>query len=95
MLQTDRGKSSKKDLATSGHIECGSKRHKVIVQIEEILSEFDDVFFQEGQKMRFCNIEKCKIITKKGEKAVKKRVIVPQTLRKVLENTLKTSKIEV
>ena len=53
------------------------------VKIEDLMKAYPRAFArkEDTEKMEYCPIEKCKIITEKGKKIVKKGQIVPQALR--------------
>lgn len=49
--------------------EDGKKRFKnICLGREVIFKKFENVYFKENERIKFCEIEKCKIIAKKGVK---------------------------
>lgn len=65
------------------------KRQKgCFTALEELMESYKDAFYNKGEKIRFCSLEKCKITTKAKEKVVKRGAIVPQALRKKLDEHL-------
>lgn len=66
------------------------KRKKVMVlEKEELLGKFKDVFYEENEVIKFCEIEKCRIKTPRNQKVVKRGVMVPQALKGALTEHLK------
>lgn len=69
---------------------CDRKRLKQkILGRDEFMARFEKVFYKENEKIKFCTIEKCKIRTKRGEKIIKKGVIVPQALRNLTDEYIR------
>ncbi|KAM0677602.1 hypothetical protein BDAP_001764 [Binucleata daphniae] len=67
-----------------------NKRSKnSVTDPNEMIKEFEDVFYKENEYIKFCEVEKCKIKTQKDAKVVKRGVIVPQALKKDLDDYLK------
>ncbi|MGL5691643.1 MAG: reverse transcriptase family protein, partial [Bacteroidales bacterium] len=92
--EIDKEKSKTIDSRTNVQIEARScrkpyKRTKMETSdATKILDEFNNVFYKDDEPIKFCRIEKCAIKTKRGEKIVKKGVMVPQALRKDLKEHL-------
>lgn len=94
MLEEEKVKETKRELSLKGGATCvknddSFKRSKIIVKgLEELLIEYKEAFYTEGQEVEFCGIEKCKIMTKRGAKVVQKGAMVPQALRRLLDEHL-------
>lgn len=56
-----------------------------VVDIETFFEKYTDLFYKDGEVIKYCKIEKCKIKTKKGAKVVKKGQMIPQALLRKTE----------
>lgn len=79
---------AEKGVETVGKLEGRKRFGRKVTSMEELKTKYRDVFYEKGEKIKFCRVEKCKIKTKRGEKVVKKGVIVPQALKKKLDTYL-------
>lgn len=65
---------AKKELSNKGgyvsekNVGGNKKFSRSVLSKDEIMVKFEDVFYKEGEQIRFCNIEKCSIKTKRGKK---------------------------
>jgi len=56
------------------------KRKKL--NLEEYVKKFKEVLREDTSKIKYCRLEKCKIITEGGKKVFKKEQMMPQVLIK-------------
>ena len=56
------------------------KRKKL--NLEEHVKKFKEVLREDTSKIKYCRLEKCKIITEGGKKVFKKEQMMPQVLIK-------------
>ncbi|KAF9742342.1 Retrovirus-related Pol polyprotein from transposon 17.6, partial [Nosema granulosis] len=59
------------------------------ISMEELRERFKDVFDNGKDEIKYCNVEKCKIITQEGKKVVKKGQTIAQALMRDTEMYIK------
>ena len=80
-------KRRKVDVAEESHWEYGRNVCKHLRTGEPLINtlakEYPHVFVEKGNmdKVEYCQLEKCKIVTKEGERVVKNGQIIPQALK--------------
>ena len=95
MIAEEKAKEEKKVLAERGgqgatRSASGNKmQRRTIASKEGLFERFKDVFHKDGEQVKFCRIEKCRIETKKGAKVVKRGAMVPQALRKATDEYIR------
>lgn len=58
---------------------------RIRLNIDKYVKKFEEVFSIDKKEIKYCSLEKCRIIAETGKKIVKKGQMVPQSLRKDTE----------
>jgi hypothetical protein len=75
-------------IVETNRLAYNKRRQNTIIDAHIILKDYEEVFYKENEILRFCKLEKCKIVTKREAKVVKKGVVVPHALNSKLSEHL-------